>query len=168
MVQTVSPNDVRHKLIQDRGILIRPITETMRLYSVPHETVRSARKILYDQLVRDEGFEVIHELRQAKLEQRYIYRLINLELKYPGMLELIGQVRPQRGKASRLTLKSIGDQYGLTKQRMSQIRQIILEAAKTFGSDEEEIIEDVLRNVEKRLKPKKKKLRKKKRKKGRA
>lgn len=156
MKRALREDDIRTTLIEDENILVRPVTETMALFSATYAQVRSARSILTDNLVEKYGFEKLYELRERRLQQNVFYRLKSVEKRYPNILSNIVRVRPLRGKSG-FTYKSIADNYGLSKQRISQIRDLIVDAAQTFGMTKEEIVKDVTDEFRKKRKKKSKK-----------
>ncbi len=139
---------IYNKMLEDEEIIIRPVTLTMKLYGVSHPVVIEIRTKLQDILMKKEGWEYLRSLEKKKSFQRVFNKVLRIEKRYPGILYQIISTKVKRGRGnSAPNLTKIASSYGLTKQRISQIRQLALRTAELLNITQKDLLNKVRDNL---------------------
>ena len=120
---------LKFRMMRDKDILIRPVADSVRIYKAPPALVKAARRAAFNDLIIDKGIDEVIKVGKERASRRYFFRLVKQELKYPGLLERIAEIQPQRGVRGTVTFSNLAKEVKLTKQRISQVYQTLQDAA---------------------------------------
>jgi len=137
-------NIAHNVMLMDEEIIIRAVTETMKLYNVSHPVVIEIREMLLDKVMKEKGWKYLQGLENKKLCYRTLKKVLKIECRYPGILNLIASTKVKKGRGnSERNLTKIAKQFGLTKQRISQIRKLVFDAALLLNISPFELIDNI-------------------------
>jgi len=119
---------------KDRMILVRPVTESIRLYQTNWQTVKEAQRQLVDEML--EAGEDVQAFIESHRQVRSMRRtLVNAETRYPGILKML---------LSGYTYQQIADRYEISRQRVHQLNQKLNELAKSSKKSKRGIYREIV------------------------